>query len=58
MSTKFKNGSDDMKDAEKNQLQVDLSIYNGFKPLVFLGRILGVFNRNAPTLQKLKRNKT
>lgn len=39
---------------EKSQLEIEFEIWNGFKPLVLLGRFLGVFNPNIFTSRKFK----
>lgn len=39
---------------EKRQLEIEFEIWNGFKPLVLLGRFLGVFNQNIFTSREFK----
>ncbi len=58
MCTKFKQGIDDNNETEQNPLQVELAIWNGFKPLVFLGQFLGVFYRNTSKSKELKTSTT
>lgn len=49
------NNMDD--DTGTNQLDVHLAIWNGMKPVIFLGQWLGVFGRNVLQLRKPKLNK-
>lgn len=39
---------------QQKQLEIEVEIWNGFKPLVLLGRFLGVFNPKIFTSREFK----
>lgn len=57
MCATFKKTNNMEDGAETIQSDVHLAIWNGFKPVIFLGQWLGVFGQNVLQLRRQKLNK-